>query len=167
MLWFIQHLLFLRRMFIAGDTPRQLAFGFAMGMVLGLVPKDNLLAVAISMAILSVRVNIGSAMIAALLFSLVGAIADPLTHRIGEALLTLEMLLPFWQGLYVLPLMPWTSFNNTVVLGSCFTGVVLFYPTYLVSFRMFDHLCKQREKKKQEAEPLVEDGEANQPLVAA
>ncbi len=41
---------------IAGaDTPRQLALGFAIGMVIGLVPKGNLTAVALSMILSAER----------------------------------------------------------------------------------------------------------------
>ena len=63
----------------------------------------------------------------------VGVLLDPLSHRIGLGLLHLTWLRPVWTWLYNLPLAPWTSFNNTVVLGSLVLGLALLYPLYRVA----------------------------------
>jgi hypothetical protein len=44
---------------VAGDWPRQLAAGFALGMVVGLVPRGNLIAVSLCVLLFSLRVNKG------------------------------------------------------------------------------------------------------------
>ncbi|HUT90400.1 MAG TPA: TIGR03546 family protein [Thermoguttaceae bacterium] len=139
LLRFIQPLRGLARLFTAAGTPRQLALGLAMGMLIGLVPKGNLTAVLLAVILLASRVNLGAGMIGAALFSWVGMLVDPLSHRIGQAFLTHESLQPTWAYLYDLPLAPWTALNNTVVLGSLLLGLWLFYPVYRLSELAFAH----------------------------
>ena len=127
-------------LFTAAGTPRQLALGFALGMLIGLVPKGNLTAAALMVILLGSRVNLGTGTVAAAVFSWVGMLVDPLTHRIGEGLLRHPSLEPTWAYLYDLPLMPWTGFHNTVVLGSLLLGLWLFYPAYSLSHWAFDRL---------------------------
>ena len=130
---FIRPLRVLLQFFAAAGTPRQLALGFALGMVVGLVPKGNLTAVVLVTALLATRVNLGTGMVAAVVFSWVGMLADPLSHRIGLLFLTKQSLQPMWTYLYDLPVVPWTGLNNTVVLGSLLLGAWLFYPVYRLS----------------------------------
>ncbi|MHC4403028.1 MAG: TIGR03546 family protein [Planctomycetota bacterium] len=122
-----------RRLFTAQATPRRLSLGFALGMVIGLVPKGNLIAVSLVVILLATRVNLVAGAIGVVLFSWVAALLDPLSHRIGHALLGAGFLQPTWATLYDLPLVPWTAFNNTVVLGSLLLGLWLFYPVYRLS----------------------------------
>ena len=114
----------------AADTPRQLAMGFAIGMVIGLVPKGNLTAVALSMLLLGTRVNLATGMLGVFLFSWLSSWSDPLAHRVGCGLLTHEPLQPLFVWLHSLPLMPWTALDNTVVFGSLMLGIWLFLPVY-------------------------------------
>lgn len=136
--WLSRPLRSLRDTLEFGDTPRQIAMGVALGMVIGLVPKGNLMCVLLCLGALSMRVNLGAAMISAVTFSILSPMADPLTHRIGLKLLTWDFLKPAMDLLYDLPLVPWTAFNNTVVLGSLTLGVALFLPTYWVSKRLLE-----------------------------
>jgi uncharacterized protein (TIGR03546 family) len=98
-----------------------------------LVPKDNLLAAALAVLLCVLRLNLGMAALAALAFSWVGLLTDPLTHRLGYWLLTQDALRPLWTTLAGLPVVPWTRFNNTVVLGSFLAGLALAWPLYRLS----------------------------------
>jgi uncharacterized protein (TIGR03546 family) len=115
---------------VAGDSPHQLAAGFTLGMMLGLVPKANLIAVALGALLFSLRVNRGLAVAAAIAFSLVGAWADSFTHKVGASLLAIDSLQLMYAWLYGLPLGPWLGFHNTVVTGSLAIGAYLAYPMY-------------------------------------
>ena len=159
MFWLIKQFLYLRKAITAGDTPRQLAAGVALGMMLGLLPKGNLLAICLSLAIGACRVNMAVAMLSALAFSCVGMLADPLTGRLGLMLLKWDALRPTWTTFYNLPLAPWTAFNNTVVLGSCLLGMLLCYPTYRLAWSFFERrrLRKVRHESTSHAEPLVDE----------
>ncbi len=130
MIWLVKQFLLVRRAVCAKDSARQMAFGFACGMLLGLLPKGNLLAVAVGAAIFATRVSLPVCMLAALAFSLVSGLLDPLTGRIGQSVLTYAPLVPLWERWNQLPMAPWTAFNNTVVMGNLILGTGLFYPTY-------------------------------------
>jgi uncharacterized protein (TIGR03546 family) len=122
----IQHL-------IGGSTPRQLAAGFALGMILGLVPKGNLIAVSLCAMLFALHVNKGLAVAAAIVFSFVGPWTDSFTHKLGAIVLSVESLQPLYAWLYALPLGPWLGFQNTVVTGSLLVGVYLAYPAYCLA----------------------------------
>ncbi|MDA1015423.1 MAG: TIGR03546 family protein [Planctomycetota bacterium] len=113
-------------------SPKQLAMGVALGMMLGLLPKGNLLAIALMTVFCAARINLGVGTLAALVFSGIAVFLDPVTHVIGMNVLTAEWLRPAWTMFYNMPVAPWTRFNNTVVLGNLIVGVVLFYPTYRI-----------------------------------
>ena len=127
-------------------SPKQLALGVAIGLVIGLVPKGNLTALFLINVLCVLRVNLLTGMLAALLFSFVGIATDPLSHRIGLSLLTAESLQPVWTYLYDVPLVPWTNFNNTIVLGSFVLGLTLSYPAYRLSESLFAR-CTPRLRK--------------------
>lgn len=124
---------FLARALTDQTTPGQLAMGFALGMVAGLVPKGNLLAVVLMMMVCGSRVNLGTAMLGMFLFSWVGVLLDPVSHELGMWLLTRDSLAGFWTALYNLPILPWSKFNNSVVLGSFLLGLAMLYPVYRLS----------------------------------
>jgi len=147
-------------LFTAAASPRGLAVGCALGMMLGLLPKGNLTAAALSLVVLSLRVNLTAVAAATAVFSSVAVWTDPLAHRLGAAVLTQ----PAWQGtlawLYELPLAPWTGLNNTVVLGSLLLSLVLFYPVYRVCWLVL-HRHQARVAKK------VDDYHLDKVLAAA
>ncbi|MEM6330443.1 MAG: TIGR03546 family protein [Planctomycetota bacterium] len=120
-------------MLAANDSPRQIAAGVALGAVIGLTPKGNLIAATLLALLLATRVNRSAGLGAAALFSWVGLHADGLTHRIGAYLLTLKDMQPHYAAAYELPLGPWIGFNNTVVLGSLVLGLYIAYPVYLLA----------------------------------
>ncbi|NLS92196.1 MAG: TIGR03546 family protein [Planctomycetaceae bacterium] len=124
----------------AADTPRQLALGFAIGMMIGLAPKGNLTAVVLSMILLGTRVNLATGMLGALLFSWLSGWTDPLAHRIGCGFLTHETLQPALAWFYDIPLVPWTALDNTVVFGSLMLGIWLFWPVYHVGNLVFERV---------------------------
>jgi len=134
---------FLAKALTTQCTSRQLALGFAMGLVIGLVPKGNLTAVLLMTILCASKVNLGAGMLTAFSCSWLGPIVDPVTHRIGLALLTSRPLQPLWTTLSDLPLALWFRFNNTVVLGSLVLGLVLFYPAYRLSKPLFARYAPQ------------------------
>jgi uncharacterized protein (TIGR03546 family) len=135
--WLINKLLLVRKMLPGGDSPRQLACGLALGLLLGLIPKGNLTAVVISLLIFGSTVNLGTALLTAAAVSAGAVYLDPFTHRIGQTVLTHPTLQPHWTRFYEMPVVPWTDLNNTVVAGSFLLGVTLLYPAYLLSRPVF------------------------------
>lgn len=131
--------LFLRPMrllliaFVTQSTAAQMSLGFALGVWLGMVPKGNLLAIAMGLALASLRVNLGMAATAAIVTSFLSASLDPVFDRIGCLVLGLPQLQSFWGDLYNTPLMPWTDFNNSIVMGSFLAGAFCVWPIYRFS----------------------------------
>lgn len=123
--------------------PRQIALGFALGMVLGLTPIFSLHNLIVLLVILFFRVNIGAAIVSWLVFSGVAYAVDPLSHRFGLFLLTgVSALQGPWTTLYNAPIVPYTRFNNTIVMGSLILSLFALYPIYLGGRTM---LVKYRE----------------------
>jgi uncharacterized protein (TIGR03546 family) len=118
---------------LAGDSPRQLAAGFALGMVLGLVPKGNLIALSLCVLVFSLRVNTSLALLAAVAFTWVGAALDPFANKLGMQVLTIASMQATYASIFNLPLGPWFGFNNTVVTGSLLIGLYVAYPVYWVT----------------------------------
>jgi uncharacterized protein (TIGR03546 family) len=118
---------------LADAAPSQLAAGFTLGMIVGLMPKGNLIALSLCVLLFSMRCNKGLALVAAVLFSCVATWADPFSHKLGLMVLSLKPLQASYASVLQLPLGPWMGFHNTVVTGSLIIGLYLAFPVYWVT----------------------------------
>jgi uncharacterized protein (TIGR03546 family) len=136
MLWFN----FIRKLVLilhSQVSPAQIAFGAALGAVMGLNPAFSLQNIIILFFIIFLNVNFAAAFLSAALFGLIGFFTDPLAHQLGYLLLVrVDALAPLWTSLYNTPIVPFTRFYNTVVLGSFVLGLALFIPVVLVTMRL-------------------------------
>ncbi len=113
-------------------SPRQIAAGFAFGVMVGLVPIAGLLPYLLTLLSLVINVNLAALAFAAFLFKIISFALDPLANQIGYYFLAkTPALKPFWTALFNMPLVPYTRFNNTIVLGSLIIGLLLFIPMYV------------------------------------
>ena len=109
----------------SAGTPGQVAAGMALGSVLGLTPLMNVHNLIIFSLLVLLNVSFGGGMLGWMLFVPVGFLLDPLFDHIGLSLLTAPSLRPLWTDLTNTPVLPYTNFNNSVVLGSFVGWVVL------------------------------------------
>jgi uncharacterized protein (TIGR03546 family) len=123
---------------LGNDSPRQLAAGVTLGMMLGLVPKGNLIAVALGILLFGLKVNRSAGLVAAALFTAFGSAADGFAHKLGKNVLETQGLQSTFTWLYDLPLGPWIGFNNTVVLGSLLLAIYFSSPVYWFSRFAFE-----------------------------
>jgi uncharacterized protein (TIGR03546 family) len=114
-------------------TPAQVAAGVALGSALGLTPLMNVHNLVIFALLVILNVSFGGGMLGWALFVPVGFVLDPIFHRIGSALLQSPGLRSTWESLYNTPLLPYTNFNNTVVLGSVVGWLVLLVPIFFLA----------------------------------
>jgi uncharacterized protein (TIGR03546 family) len=114
-------------------TPRQVAVGIALGSALGLTPLINVHNLIIFAIIVLLNVSFGGGMLGWALFVPVGFLLDPVFNRIGAGLLEAPSLRTLWTGWYNTPLVPYTNFNNTVVLGSVVAWLVLAVPMFFAA----------------------------------
>lgn len=154
---------------LAHDASNQLALGFALGIVLGLVPKGNLIAVSLLVLLFSLRVNKGVSLLAAFAFSWVGPALDPFADRLGANILSAGTLQPTYAALFQMPLGPWFDFNNTVVVGSLVIGLWAFYPAYWFSYQGFAWYHRRRHEaaaaRFRVIDPFEVDGPDDNPTV--
>jgi uncharacterized protein (TIGR03546 family) len=115
---------------VGGCTPRQVAAGVTLGMILGLVPKGNLIAVSFCAMLFMLRMHKGLSVAAAVVFSLASPWAESFMHKLGSIVLSADSLQPVYAWLYALPLGPWLGFHNTVVMGALLVGLYFAYPVH-------------------------------------
>jgi len=109
-------------------------------MLIGLVPKGNLIAFVLMTLLFALRVNKPAGLMAAGIFSAVGLMLDGFAHNIGSQVLVWEAARPFHIWLYEMPLGPWLGLNNTIVIGQLIVGLYLVYPIYWYSRRFAAHV---------------------------
>ncbi|HEY7502888.1 MAG TPA: TIGR03546 family protein [Gemmatimonadales bacterium] len=114
-------------------TPGQVAAGMALGAALGLTPLMNVHNLLVFSLIVILNVSFGGGMLGWALFVPLGFILDPVFHAIGLQLLEAPSLRELWTSMYNTPLVPYTNFNNTVVLGSVVGWVVLAVPIFFAA----------------------------------
>lgn len=123
---------------LGNESPRQMAWGFTIGMVLGMVPKGNLIAISLAVLLCAVRVNKPAGLLAVAIFSALSPLCDPITHKLGASVLYSESLQPYFAWLYDQPLGPFIGFHNTVTLGSLMLALYVSYPCYYGSYKVFE-----------------------------
>jgi uncharacterized protein (TIGR03546 family) len=126
----------LARSLLASTEPGQLAVGFTLGMMIGIMPKTNLIVLSMCVLLFSLRCNKGLGLAAAIAFSFVGSWTDPFAHKLGLAVLSFGSIQGAYAAVFNFPLGPWLRFNNTVVAGSLLLGLYFGYPVYWFA-RMF------------------------------
>lgn len=137
MFFFLKPLRLFAKALVVDATPQQMALGCALGVAIGLVPKGNLIAITLMVILGALRVNLGVGVLTAFCVSWLGIFVDPFSHQIGEEVLTHDALQATWTELYNLPFVPWTRFNNTVVMGSTVLGLALLLPIYWATLPIF------------------------------
>lgn len=111
-------------------SPNQLAGGFILGMIIGLTPVLSVHNLVILVLIIILKVNIGMAILAFLIFSGIAYLADPLFHSFGIWILENDGLQETWTSMYNNELWAITKFYNTVVIGSFISALVLCVPMF-------------------------------------
>ena len=115
-------------------TPGQVAAGMALGAALGLTPLINVHNLVIAALILVLNVSLGGALLGWALFVPLGFLLDPVFDRLGrQLLLETPALAPMWTAWFNAPILPYTNFNNTIVLGSVVAWLALSLPIFFAA----------------------------------
>jgi uncharacterized protein (TIGR03546 family) len=117
----------------SAGTPGQVAAGIALGSALGLTPLLNLHNLLIFSLLVLLNVSFGGGMLGWALFVPIGFLLDPAFNAIGLGLLEAPSLRSLWTTWTNTPVLPWTNFNNTVVLGSVVGWLVLGVPIFFAA----------------------------------
>ena len=136
-LWTIKLYGFVRKAIAGRRHPGQLAWAVAFGLLLGIVPHGNLLAIILLVVVLSLKLNHAMAMLTAVGASFVAMRLDPVSHAVGQYLHAQPKFSEMASKAWELPMMPWTDLNNTVVLGSLTIGLTALIPVFMVTYPLF------------------------------
>jgi uncharacterized protein (TIGR03546 family) len=129
-----------------------LAWGMALGCVLGFSPVISIQAFLVFAICFVFRVQLGAALFSAFFFKIVAYMIDPLADVIGRRILELPELRELFVTLHNMPLVPLTRFNNSIVMGSGIIGFALAIPLFF-GFRIFilkyrQHVVARFQKSK-------------------
>jgi len=104
---------------------QQIAWGMALGFILGMTPAFSLQTILVFLILLFFRVQMGAAFVAAFFFKFVAFLLDPVFHGVGSFVLEIQALKPLYTLLYNMPIVPWTRFYNSIVMGSGVLSILL------------------------------------------
>jgi uncharacterized protein (TIGR03546 family) len=110
-----------------------LAMGMTCGFILGMTPVLSLHSLIIFLVLFLFRIQIGAAFLAAFFFKFVAYLLDPLFHHVGIKVLETESFQGILTALYNMPLVPYTRFNNSIVMGSAVVTLLLSPIIFLLS----------------------------------
>ena len=119
----------------SNKMPTEVAAGIAMGFLLALMPVKNLFWISIFIITFFLKINISMQIVTVAILKTFIFILDPVINKIGLFLLNIKFLEPVFNFLYNMPLMPFTNYNNSIVMGSFIFGIILWYPVYKLSFK--------------------------------
>lgn len=114
--------------------PAQIAHSFCIGLILGFMPKNNLLWYMILVFFAFVRINKCGYYIMILIGSFTAFLLDPLFDSIGYAVLTYQPLENTFAWLLEVPFVGFTQFNNTIVAGSLVFCLLAYIPFFVLMF---------------------------------
>ena len=154
-IWTIKLLSTVRRAIAGRKYPAQLAWAVAFGLLLGIVPHGNLLALGLLILVLSLKINHAMAALTAIGTSFAATYLDPYSHQLGQSLLSDPQFSEVAVKAWTLPLVPWTQLNNTVVLGSFLIGVASLVPVFLITYPLFRMFAPKTEPHPRDTDESV------------
>lgn len=104
----------------------QIAAGVACGLILGFAPALSLQTLLVFIIIFIFRVQAGAAFTSAFFFAMVAYIFDPIFDQVGQMILEMESLKPLYTTMYNMPIVPFTKFYNSVVMGAGVVAIAMF-----------------------------------------
>lgn len=130
----LKYLVNLLKAFNANVKPSQIANSFCIGLILGFMPKNNLLWYILLVFFAFVRINKPGYFIMMIVGSCLAPLADSLFDKVGYAVLSFSPFENFYAWLLDVPFVGFTRFNNTIVCGSLISGIICYIPLYILMY---------------------------------
>lgn len=110
----------------------QIAAGFSWGLLLGLVPVGNAFWITLFFISFFFRHNHGAKISALAFVKIISPLFIYQLHALGEFILVdIQSLQPLFTTMYNMPFVPFTKFNNTLVMGGLSAGLLLYLPVFI------------------------------------
>ena len=110
----------------------QIAAGIAWGLLLGLVPAGNFFWIVLFLVSFFFAHHHGSKIVGMLVIKLLSPLIAPAIDILGWQILHIDALQPLFTSMYNMPFVPFTKFNNTLVMGGLVGGAVLWLPFFFL-----------------------------------
>lgn len=111
----------------------QIAAGVACGLILGFAPALSLQTLLVFIIIFIFRVQAGAAFTSAFFFAMVAYIFDPMFDQVGQVILEMESFKPLYTTMYNMPIVPFTKFYNSVVMGAGVVAIAMFPVIFILT----------------------------------
>ena len=115
---------------------KSIAVGFACGLILGFAPVFSLQTLLVIFVILLFRVQAGAAFASAFFFAFIAWVLDPVFDSVGSVILEMDVFSGIFTTLYNMPIIPFTKFNNSIVMGAGIVSIILSPFIYVISKKM-------------------------------
>lgn len=116
----------------SNSRPGEMASGIAFGFWLALIPTGNLLWILLFLIAFFLKHNTAAMLLSMAGFRLVTHLADPILDILGAFILKQSSLEGFFTSIYNLPFASYSNFNNSIVMGSFVSGLVLWLPLFFL-----------------------------------
>lgn len=110
--------------------PGEIAHAVCCALVLGFMPKSNLTWYIVTFLFLFLRINKAALALLTIAFSFLAPVFDPLFGKLGYAILTWQPVAAFMEEALEFPGFHFLKLNNTIVIGSFVSSLVLYLPVY-------------------------------------
>jgi len=107
------------------QSPKQLAIGLSLAVILGFTPFMSLHNVIVLLVALWFRVNLTLLIVSYPLFAFIGYLLSSLFEKIGLALLQAPSMLSTWEGFFNTLIGRWSNFYFAGVMGSFVVAVIV------------------------------------------
>jgi uncharacterized protein (TIGR03545 family)/uncharacterized protein (TIGR03546 family) len=115
-----------------------ISLAIVLGLISGFLPTFTFINYVILFFVFIFRIPLGLYFASYAVFSLISYLLDPLFNQIGYFILTFKPLEGIWTFLYNLPFLRWSGFNNTLVMGSLVSGIIIGIILYIILNRSID-----------------------------
>jgi len=110
----------------------QIAAGLAWGVLLGLVPSGSFFGIVLLLVSFFFSHHHWSKLFVMIILKLLSPFFIYWVDFIGWEILHFDAFFPFFTAMYNMPFVPFTKFNNTLVMGGLALGLVLWLPSFLI-----------------------------------
>jgi len=127
----------------SNTKPSQIAHSFCIGLILGFLPKNNLLWYILALFFAFIRINKTGYLIMIFVGSCFAYLLDPFFDSLGYTVLSFEPLSQMYSYILNIPLLGFTKINNTVVMGALTWGILSYIPLFFLLLG-FIHLWRTK-----------------------
>lgn len=120
----------------SNQHPLEIAEGIGFGILLALIPSNNLLWWGVFFISFFLSINQAVMMVILAIGKLFVPFFDPLLDSLGYMILSVPALEDFYDWFFNLLLIPLLRLHNTVVMGAFAFGILLYFPILFVMVRL-------------------------------